>query len=491
MSLVASRHSSRENVGRADALLVADGRFGDSGAIEERNVARFVLGLRLMAQKETRHPEVLRRLSLLSREELLPLLGDPVLRNAFEDDMVKLENGRPDALGLADLAARLPLDPDGLGPCERMATPHIKAWPEHGPAWLWTEMSPADRVPGELSARLRRLYDGSIEGGPAADPVIPTPGMCRQLARGADLLTRLLPQVGPSVLRHVSVVGFTRGESADGPLQSLSGGDPLPSAILMAPERLTDPWTAAETLLHEGVHLKLFDALRSGALLRDADLSVPIPWRQTPWRLVRVLVALHFYVHMLVFQEAARHADDTLRAEFGDPPAGEVVDEVSPDTEAARNGTHRTSLERARYLAGYVLALPADRLTADGRRFLHWLLDALHLVHEDSGITPPAGVAGVVPVQLPEPTEETVVRRTARAMARPLPERGELLVVNTDTAAMHWLNARSWLIYSLCEGRDTGAVAAEYGRRSGAGVDAAHDHVAACISELTAAGLLE
>lgn len=91
-----------------DALLVADGRFGDSGAIGERNVARFVLGLRLMAQMETRHQEVLRRLSLLSPEELLPLLGDPVLRNAFEDDMVKLENGRSDALGLADLAARLP-----------------------------------------------------------------------------------------------------------------------------------------------------------------------------------------------------------------------------------------------------------------------------------------------------------------------------------------------------------------------------------------------
>ncbi|MEU6300162.1 aKG-HExxH-type peptide beta-hydroxylase [Streptomyces erythrochromogenes] len=453
-------------------------------------MARFVLGLRLMAQRDNRHPDVLLRLSQLSRQELLPLLGDPVLRNAFEDDLTKLENGRPDCLGLADLVARLPLAPDGLGPCERIATPHVRPWPEHGPAWLWTEMNPADRVPGELSARLRRLYDGSIEGGPTADPVIPTPDMCRQLSRGADLLTRLLPQVGPSVLGHVSVVGFTRGESADGPLQSLSGGDPLPSAILMAPERLTDPWTAAETLLHEGVHLKLFDALRSGALLRTADVSVPIPWRQTPWRLVRVLVALHFYVHMLLFQEAARHADPTLRAEFGDPPSGEIVDEVSPDTEAAHNGTYGTSLERARYLAGYVLSLPEDRLTADGRRFLHWLLDALRLVHEDSGIMPPTGVAGMIPARPPATSEETPVRRTAHAMARPLPEQGELLVVNTDTAAMHWLNARSWLIYSLCDGRDGGAVAAEYGRRSGAG-DAARDHVAVCISELTAVGLLE
>uniref|UniRef100_A0AAU2JT44 PqqD family protein n=1 Tax=Streptomyces sp. NBC_00049 TaxID=2903617 RepID=A0AAU2JT44_9ACTN len=490
MSLVASRHSSRENIDRADALLVADDRFGDSGAIGERNVARFVLGLRLLAQRDARHPEVLHRLSLLSREELLPLLGDPVLRNAFEDDMAKLENGHSGALGLAELAARLPLESDGQGPCERMATPHIRPWPQYGPAWLWTEMSPVDRVRGELSDRLRRLYDGSIEGGPKADPVIPTPDMCLQLSRGADLLTRLLPQVGPSVLRHVSVVGFTRGDSADGPLQSLSGGDPLPSAILMAPERLSDPWTAAETLLHEGVHLKLFDALRSGALLQDPDLSVPIPWRHTSWRVVRVLVALHFYVHMLVFQEAARHADDTIRAEFGDPPSGEVVDEVSPGTEADRDGTYGTSLERARYLAGYILGLPQDRLTPDGRRFMRWLLDALDLVHENSGVTPPTGVAGVAPVQPPAVPRSAVVRRTTCAMARPLPERGELLLVNTDSAAMHWLNARSWLIYSLCDGRDVGSVRDEYGRRAGVDSDSARAHVDSCLSELTAAGLL-
>ncbi|MFI8273616.1 PqqD family protein [Streptomyces sp. NPDC085929] len=454
-------------------------------------MARFVLGLRLLAQRDARHPEALQRLSLLSREQLLPLLGDPVLRNAFEDDMVKLENGYSGALGLGELAARLPLDPEGLGPCERMATPHVRPWPEHGPAWLWTEMNPAGRVPEDLSARLRRLYDGSIEGGPSADPVIPTPEMCRRLTRGADLLTRLLPQVGPSVLRHVSVVGFTRGESADGPLQSLSGGDPLPSAILMAPERLADPWTAAETLLHEGVHLKLFDALRSGALLRDADLSVPIPWRHTSWRVVRVLVALHFYVHMLVFQEAARQADDTIRAEFGDPPAAEVVDEVSPGTEADRSGTYGTSLERARYLAGYILGLPGDRLTPDGHRFMRWLLEVLELVHEDSGISPPAGVAGEVPAQSPAVAQDAVVRRSARAMARPLPERGELLVVNTDTAAMHWLNARSWLIYSLCDGSDVRSVTAEYGNRSGVDADAARAHVEACLAQLTAVGILQ
>lgn len=257
----------------------------------------------------------------------------------------------------------------------------------------------------------------------------------------------------------------------------------------MAPERLSDPWTAAETLLHEGVHLKLFDALRSGALLQDPDLSVPIPWRHTSWRVVRVLVALHFYVHMLVFQEAARHADDTIRAEFGDPPSGEVVDEVSPGTEADRDGTYGTSLERARYLAGYILGLPQDRLTPDGRRFMRWLLDALDLVHENSGVTPPTGVAGVAPVQ-PRRAAERGGAPYDVCDGPPAARAGELLLVNTDSAAMHWLNARSWLIYSLCDGRDVGSVRDEYGRRAGVDSDSARAHVDSCLSELTAAGLL-
>lgn len=76
-------------------------------------------------------------------------------------------------------------------------------------------------------------------------------------------------------------------------------------------------------------------------------------------------------------------------------------------------------------------------------------------------------------------------------MARPLPERGELLVVNTDTAAMHWLNARSWLIYSLCDGSDVRSVTAEYGNRSGVDADAARAHVEACLAQLTAVGILQ
>ncbi|MFK0259118.1 PqqD family peptide modification chaperone [Streptomyces sp. NPDC090445] len=507
-----------EAIRLADRMLVEDSRFGDTRAIEERNVARFSIGAELLAEQDPRHEAVLRRVSRAARDQLLPLLGDPVLRNAFEDDLVKLENGVRTGFGFGALASRIPAEPAGLGPCERMATPHVRPWPHHGSAWVWTEMSPADRVPGEMATRLRQLYDGSIEGGPSSDPVVPGPEMCQALGRGAELLTALLPQVGPSVLRHVSVVGFTRGESADGPLQSLSGGDPLPSAILMAPERLADPWTVAETLLHESVHLKLFDALRAGALLTEPEHAVPIPWRQTPWRLIRVLVALHFYVHLLVFQEAVRNAGPELRAEFGRPPAGEVVDEVTPGTQAAREGTFGSGLERVRYLAGYVRGLPPGTLTPAGRQFMRWLTDVTAVIdpEPDTATAPSGGPAGSgtaaaragtsVPAATGEAVagdavaeesvaeesvaEEAVPRRTDGTLARPIPAHGELLLADAGTCTLHWLNARSWLVYSLCDGRDVASVRAEYARRSGADEPTAAAQVAACLAELRNSGLL-
>ncbi|MGY0065063.1 aKG-HExxH-type peptide beta-hydroxylase [Streptomyces sp. LZ34] len=61
--------------------------------------------------------------------------------------------------------------------------------------------------------------------------------------------------------------------------------------MLLAPERCTSPWLAAESLLHEGAHLKLFDALRTGSLVRNTAERVPIPWRIGSWTVIRVFAS--------------------------------------------------------------------------------------------------------------------------------------------------------------------------------------------------------
>lgn len=360
-----------DRVAQADTLLCADRQFGDSAAIGERNLARFRLGLTMLARHDGEAADVLRTTAAAAGERLRPLLYDPVLRNCFEVDLARLESGRlgHSSFGayVSDHASAAAADaPSSTGPCEALTHPHRRAWPGLGDAWVLTEPAPSGGSQEMLAGRLMELYRGALGDSRAAGPVDPTDGVRAVLREGAELLATLLPAAGAGVLGHVTMVGFTHRESEEGPLQSMSGGDPLPSTVLLAPERCTSPWLAAESLLHEGAHLKLFDALRTGSVVRNATERVPIPWRIGSWTVIRVFVALHFYVHLLVFRAAAAAAAEAVRERFGPPPSVEDFDEPGPGTPAARSGQYRTSAERARYLAEYVLSLPEQALTENG-----------------------------------------------------------------------------------------------------------------------------
>jgi hypothetical protein len=57
---------------------------------------------------------------------------------------------------------------------------------------------------------------------------------------------------------------------------------------------------------------------------------------------------------------------------------------------------------------------------------------------------------------------------------------------------MHWLNARSWAVYSLCDGRDFGSVRTAYARVAGlpAGSKEVGRQVSDSVRRLVAAGLV-
>ncbi|MBP0448842.1 hypothetical protein J5Y04_04705 [Kitasatospora sp. RG8] len=477
----------------AEDVLARDGLFGDSTAIQARNLARYRLGLSLLGTRDPRHADVLHALSLEPDDRLLPALADPVLRNAFEDDVACLENGvfAASALG-GHLAEGWPLPADGAGPCESLMLTRARPWPEIGVGWVWTGLrAPASRQ--AIAERLRELCRNSFEPGSQSEPFDATPEMVEALRQGGELLTSLLPQIGPSVLRHASLVGFSDGESADGPLQSLSGGDPLPSSILMSPGRLRDPWTTAETLLHEGAHLKLFDVLRSCALVEDGTAKVPIPWRQSSWSFIRVLVALHFYAHMLVFQTVAREAAPELVARFGPPPADEVVDEPTPGSPAAALGSHGTVLERLTYLAEQALCADHGQVTPEGRRFVHWLLDAVeHCEPRVRSLVRVPGPAAAAGRAGEPPSPDGVFVRNEPALVRELPALRQLVVLMPDRARYHWLDAHTWAVYALCEGVPLTSIAEGYRRtvQGPLGEDAARRTTRRSLDLLLAAGLV-
>ncbi|NUW39383.1 aKG-HExxH-type peptide beta-hydroxylase [Nonomuraea rhodomycinica] len=483
-------------ISRIDLALGSDPRFADAPAIEARNLARYRLGLRILARH---HPGAADRLELLSRagdDELRPVMYDPVLRNAFENDMVALETGKGPSDALAGYLVSGAADPsggalDGLGPCERLSRPHVRPWPRHSGSWVWTDLDGAARPQQALTARLEELLAGTLSKDGSDNRVVPDAALLAALSRGAGLLTELLPSAGTGVLPHVSLIGFARYDDGDETLNSVSGGDPLPSALFLAPARLDDPWTAAETLFHEGLHLKLFDVLRTGSMVADPDRLVPIPWRTRSWTLTRVLFAMHVYAHLLLFRAAAAEAGPGLRAKYGPPPATEDVDQATPGSEAAARGGYTTSLERVTYLARQAAEVHGDMLTAEGRDFIGWLIGAVTplapgILSEGGPVAgPPAAVPAVEP---PAPLEPRGYRQARPVHVCPIPEQRRLVAVSPGTPRFRWLNDHAWLIYALCDGRDLAALREGYLRAAGQG---AEDGLRHGVAGLLSAGLIE
>ncbi|WP_433356757.1 aKG-HExxH-type peptide beta-hydroxylase [Microtetraspora malaysiensis] len=484
-----------------DLTLGTDPQFSDVAAIETRNLARYRLGMRVLARSRPGAAERLGRLCAAGDAELRPLMYDPVLRNAFENDMTFLERGTAEPSGFAALLELGVADVlDGVGPCERLTRPRVQPWPGRGPAWVWTELDPATRADEHVAGRLEDLLAGTMLRESSGHRVVPDADMIAGAGRGAELLAELLPHAGAGVLPHICLAGFLRDEGVDGVVNSIAGGDPIPSAFFMAPERAADPWVAAETLFHEGLHLKLFDVLRTGSLARDPDVLVPIPWRIQPWSLTRVLFALHVYAHLVLFRAAAAQAGPELRGRYGEPPATDFVDMPTPGSQAGENGTFTTSAERAAYLGEQAVRVHGGMLTAEGRRFVRWLLGALEPIEPGiaSAATPavpvggPAGgsAGGSVGGAEAEPRrlDPRGYRQATPVEAFPLPEQRQLVAVSPSPPRFRWLNGHAWLIYALCDGADLPTLRDRYVRAAGPGAAGGLERG---VAELLAAGLIE
>jgi hypothetical protein len=445
---------------RIDRVLGSDVQFGSTAAIQARNLARFRLGLSLLGRCNPDSAEHLQKLSEMSPENISRISCDPVLHNAFEDDIVSLENGAAGAERFTwYLRNTVVTDAaDGLGPCERLMTPRISPWRQQADTWVWTRLE-AGKGPGEkLAARLTELLTGSFTEA-FTGPIVPDQKMCGALGRGAGLLSELLPISGGGVLPHISLVGFAEDEQADGAFQSLAGGDPLPAAVFLSPECLAEPWVTAEALLHEGLHLKLFDVVRSCSFVADPRTVVPIPWRVTQWSLTRVLFALHVYCHLLLFRQACEDAPAGLRDRYGEPPADEEIDAPTPGSRAAREGGWHTVLERTTYLAQQVRDTYSADLTPDGNRFVDWLLSAIEPLAPEISIRT-TDRPGTAPTMIE--LSERGYRRAEPVNVCPLPDQGRLVALSPDPPRFRWLNDHAWLIYAMCDGGDLASLQRRY-----------------------------
>ncbi|WP_146603894.1 aKG-HExxH-type peptide beta-hydroxylase [Micromonospora deserti] len=455
-----------------DRLLTRHPEFGDGAAIERRNLARLRVGLTALGACRPDLAPAAAAMAAADNAILRPLLRDPVVRNAFEAALQ--EDGCRAVLGPGpDLTRFLPTDdpapaddphPAGTGPSQRHAGPVQHAWPGLGPAWVWTDIA-NDSDP--FRARLWELLARSFPSPTAVAPIAPTPESLAGLRQGAELLSALMPQVASQVLARIGLVVLASDDSLDGPLYSKAGGDGFPATIFIAPQQLRNPWDAAGTILHEGLHLVLFEIIRCGALVfertdPEADV-VPIPWRVARWSVMRVLFALHVYVHTVLFQAASRNAEPWIRDQYGEPPPGAAVSIPTRGLEGAQR--YATPLARASYLGEQLERRFAHLLTPYGRQFTMWLVDALERIApgvraawsaaDESASSAPRAATGAM-------ADAGRYRAVEPTGALSLADQRRLVLGTASPPRVHWLNLSSWLIFALCDGRDYATLRAGY-----------------------------
>ena len=308
------------------------------------------------------------------------LFAETTLRSAIAYAQRRLVADAPGKLPLSDCAEVLTaaaryVERGGTDtPLQDGSLVALGAKPHHG--WIWRDEHSDDAYGRAFRHVVLERY-GML-------PSTPDAGTIELLRAGAALLEELLPSVAPSALHHAHVIACVPPSGIFTGVQSSSqlslGG------MFFLRESLGSPWWIAEHLLHESLHLKLYD-LHHGHPLVQSNLNVDnahpviIPWNPprrcgaNRWYVWRVLVAFHVYVHLALLSTVAERRAPELQATYG--PLSDLV------------ASHQARA-RARYLGRQLQALCWDTLEPAGQAladWLHSLLDTLDPAPAPEGAT--------------------------------------------------------------------------------------------------------
>ncbi|UNO41251.1 HEXXH motif-containing putative peptide modification protein [Streptomyces sp. MST-110588] len=313
---------------------------------------------------------------------------DPLVRVTLDEAVSRLERGDIDDGAWSEVVTMLQLVTRALDAHGATAPPTgaeisggraVTVAPDRR-AWL---CGSGQGTTAPLARTFLNAFDRDFLRGVPGDLLEPTPQDVRQLDEGFAALDALLPEMSASVGAHYVGVGVvdvrTEGETY------LAGNvGRIPAVVFFSRNRMEKPWRFAETALHEGLHLKLFDIQRSASIFTAPELlaegpKVKVPWLKwasmvapNEWPLDRALGAFHVYAHMALFERALRtRLTPEIVERFGEP---EALDKPS---------LYRFGPERAQYLGEEILARGEGALTDHGRAFVAWLLDT---VKETAGV---------------------------------------------------------------------------------------------------------
>lgn len=209
----------------------------------------------------------------------------------------------------------------------------------------------------------RRLHDKFLRGLPPMRWATPKAEETKASDGGLELLSSVFMEVAKSSLDHVDLAFVLTAENpATGTevFGSLSASW-LSGVMFLSPRALSSPLSAAEFILHEATHCKLFNLYLTRNILRkgytaERSAKVAPPWRSNPWSMDRTLAAAHVYVHIAALYAAL--------AESG------YEDLVSQSDLPARA---RTYWHRADWLMRALDSRGRDELGQDGKDLCDWL----------------------------------------------------------------------------------------------------------------------
>ncbi|WP_394842827.1 HEXXH motif-containing putative peptide modification protein [Pendulispora brunnea] len=368
-------------VGTADETLVQHAQFGDSTKILAKVLARYRFGVDLFAERLPAVAQIASAVERLNDVDARRLFCDPLVRLKLEEAFSDLEGRRLASPHPLEAFLVRALEALPLGLCESHMPSHWPIRSEH-PKWLWAVADSDDAHARELHAAFDGIFAKDSKGGGGV-LLNPDAASRRKIEEAIALLSTLLPHSGAAALRHIDAIALLQAKIEGGTVLSAAGGDVTPSTVFLSLEELGNPWDIAGCLLHEGLHMKLFDAGRSLALATAPAETIQVPWRPVRWSIVRAVYAYHVYVHLSLFKAAALVAEKSTIEQFGNP-----ADYVSRPhaMSVVNNGSvsrFGRSIDRARYLGEQLLGPWSHLLSAQGKSLVTWLSRALAPVSND------------------------------------------------------------------------------------------------------------
>lgn len=485
----------KDLIEQVDANLQAHEEFGNSRQIIALNIERYKFALAVLAQNDAKLQALLPAVERLNEALANKILGDLLVRAELEAAIERLETDASAAQDTQRLVWCLERSLAIAGESKSMSAAAMERDFQVGPQidgrriWVWDLPDGSEPVADALREALRL---GFMPGGHCEAQIIrPTPEMVAQLDRACTLLQALVPQVAHSVFSHLHSVAIAHMRNERGPMLTASGGDSTPCMIFIAPEELANPWDTAVHIMHEAVHLKLSDMVRTSAAVVD-EAMVTLPWGREI-SVSNCLFAFHAYVHLQVFRTAVEQLGPQHYAAYGAPES--YLANTRPHAMSVVNTAATTPFSRGHqrmiYLGEQFRTTWASYLTPAARRMVDWLCEAIspmvdmriERLDNAQAMADEAQAATV-----PAPT--TRYAKNPKLHLRPLKEHGILFASAIEQPQIRKLNTAAWLMFELCDGRNERDLAQAYAQITGVAEDRAWQKVEPMLGHLVASGMI-